>query len=181
MPKLKYPIHIKTPDFYKYYVHMLLKTGKGREINRKSKYFLTKSKYTEILGTINKELLGLVRNEALDFVMPARLGITCIRKYKPEIRVDEETGKVIDKMPINWKETRKLWRENPKAKADKKFIKHFNAHSNQYVGKYMWKNRHCNFTNKTAYTFIPCRTAKIELSKVFLNENREVDYLLKER
>jgi hypothetical protein len=112
--------------------------------------------------------------------MPMRLGITCIRKCKPRLEFDENNV-LINSMPINWKETRELWKKDEKAKKDKKLVRFYNAHSNQYVGRFMWKSRHCNFTNKSAYSFIPCRTAKLKLAAIFLNEDREVDYLLREK
>jgi len=183
MPKLKHEIHITTVEFYNYYADTYFREKKNNRITKiftGSKYYMSKSEYTKILESFNSKVLDSILNEPLDYVLPGRLGILCIRKQKPELRIDEQ-GNFINRMPINWKETRKLWNENPEAKLNKKMIRFVNEHSNQYVGKFVWRSKQCNFNNKSAYVFVPCRTAKLKLAEIFKDENRVVDYFLKER
>lgn len=181
MPKLKHKIHITSVDFYKYYaeMHFKEKVKNKTKVYFDSKYYLTKSQYTKILEKCNLKILDAILKDPLDCILPSRLGIICIRKNKPELRIDDN-GNLINKMPINWKETRKLWRENPEAREQKKTIRFHNSHSNQYVGKFVWKTKQSNFKNKSAYCFKPCRTATQNLAKIFQDEDREIDYFLKE-
>lgn len=180
MPKLKHKIHITSKDFYDFYANTYFREGKkGKGIKKRiiytSKYYLTRQMYTRILETINKKLMDSIVNEAMDCTLTSRLGIICIRKKKPKCEFNE-AGEFINNMPINWKETRKYWRENPEAMKNKQSIRHTNLHSGQWVGRFMWVKSHCNLTNKSAYSFKPCRTATENLAKIFKNEDREVDY-----
>lgn len=177
MPKLKHKVHITTVQFYEYYSKSYFKeivNGK-KKIHTQSKYYLTKTQYTNILGTINKKLMDRIIHEPLDCTLTAGLGTICIRKHKPACFIDDE-GNFINKQPVNWQLTRALWREDPEAKAAVKFIRFTNLHSNQWVGRFKWLKSKYQLVNKMAYKFKPCRTATIELSKVFKNEDSEVDY-----
>lgn len=168
MPRLKYKTHITSVDFYKYYASLYFKEIKPGKKNGKiyhgSKYYLTSTQYKRILGKINKTIMDNIINEPLECVLPSRLGIIAIRKRKP--RLEYKDGILINNMPFNWVETKKQGKP----------IRHHNNHSDQYVGRFKWFRSHCNFTNKTAYQFKACRTAKLDLSKVFKDENRSIDY-----
>jgi hypothetical protein len=84
------------------------------------------------------------------FKLPEQCGKIEIRKIKRELEVDEN-GKIINKLPINWQATKKLWAENPKAKDKKIKIRYTNEHTDGYVFHPYYIKRHANYKNKQYY------------------------------
>jgi hypothetical protein len=86
---------------------------------------------------------------AFDIILPYRLGMLCIRGKKIEPIVTEE-GDIRGIAP-DWGKTRKLWREDPIAEANKTRIFCFNEHSNGIKYRILWLKRNAIFKNKTIY------------------------------
>tara|TARA_R110000851_G_scaffold303660_1_gene461299 strand:+ start:121 stop:594 length:474 start_codon:yes stop_codon:yes gene_type:complete len=92
-----------------------------------------------------------ISNFAYVYRLPQRMGRIEIRKTKKEIKVDPKTGELINKLPINWKATNKLWKENPEAKEKKIKIRYINEHTNGYVFRPKYMKNTANFKNKSIY------------------------------
>lgn len=92
-----------------------------------------------------------VSNFAYVFRLPQRLGRVEIRKILKEIKIDPETGAVINKLVINWQATKKLWLENPQAKEKKIKIRYTNEETDGYVFRAKYMKNTANFKNKSIY------------------------------
>ena len=123
---------------------------------------------------ISKEML----ENAFEYILPFRLGIIRIKKYKAHYKVDEETGKIIGNLSPNWKATKELWKDNEKAKSEKKLVYHTNEHSDGYQYKWYFSNYRSNCINKSAYCFIPSRTNKRELASLIKDEEFDGDFYM---
>ena len=60
-------------------------------------------------------------------------------------------GKIVNKLPVNWKATNKLWKENPEAKRKKIRIRYTNEHTDGYVFHVYYIKRNATFVNKGLY------------------------------
>lgn len=187
--KEKYPTHVGVTQCYNTYKNDYLLTKKEtvnkngvttvRKVLRKNtKYFLTQTQYSFILKMFNEAIGHELIFNNFNFKMPYRLGNLVILKNKPKIYVDKD-DKVINCLPVDWKETLKLWEEDPKAKLEKKLIRCVNEHFNGYVAKFKYDRSNARYANKTVYNFIPCRTLKIALAKAVKNPNINIDFYLK--
>lgn len=177
----KHKTHIKTPDFYKYYANLYFREYKeGRTnglINKDSKYYVDYSTYCKVLDIFNLNIRDLILYSSFDFNMPFRLGMLGIRKRRLTPWFDEDEN-LVNPLPINWGETLKLWEVDPKAKEEKKLVRHYNQHTKGFVARWYFSKKTATFKWKSAYAFIPCRTAKKELSKILKDETSTIDYYL---
>lgn len=139
-------------DFYAYYRKKYYKTSKKHaEVDSKL--------YRKIVSEFNKIIGGKIVKEHMDFKMPFKLGRICFRKYKKKPKKDEE-GNYKYELPVNWKETLKLWERNEEARKNKKLVKHLNKDTGGYIFKIHYKKDHANYKNKSAYTFKCVRRMK---------------------
>jgi len=124
--------------------------------------------YNKILD----EYLGFVVHYLLEkgsWQFPARLGSLIIYGRLPKKRTS--TGSI--KRYINWKETNKLWAEDPEAKAERRKIYFYNEHTNGYVYTIAWDNRNKLISQKEYYKFVPNRDLKRGLAKRLLENSSE--------
>src|SRR6218665_628285 len=175
----KHKAHIKSLDFYKYYRNLYLKalnkeTNK-EQINKNSQYYVEYSLFNKIIDEFNLAIRDEILYETFDFNIPYRMGILGIRKRKLTPWFNAE-GKLINPLPIDWKATNDLWDADEKARNEKKLVRHYNKHTNGYVAKWFFSTRKATFKWKSAYAFIPCRTAKVELGKILTDPNNKVDF-----
>jgi hypothetical protein len=177
----KHKTHIKTPDFYSFYADTYFREvekDKVRgKINRDTKFFIEYKVYCTVIDEFNKAIRDLILYKSFDFNMPSRLGVLGIRKRKLTPWFNED-GKLINPLPIDWKTTQDLWEGDPTAKEQKKLVRHYNAHTKGYVAKWYYSKRIATYKWKSAYAFIPCRTAKSELGKILKDPTSDVDYYL---
>jgi len=181
--KEKYVAHIKSKDFFDYYAKKYFKdftNEKGEEIkrakiDRDTPYYVEYDLYCKVISAFNLEIRKLILNESFDFVLPRRMGILGIRKKKITPWINEE-GDLVNPLPPDWKATMELWEVDPKAKAEKKLVRHFNKHTNGYIVQWYYSTRKANYKWKSAYSFIPCRTAKVELCTILKTPNNKIDY-----
>lgn len=96
---------------------------------------------------LNKELIS---TKGYTFKFPEVMGRIEVRKVKRELDIDKD-GKIINKLPINWQATRKLWKENPKAKEKEIKIRYTNEHTGGYVFHPYYIKRTATFKNKKLY------------------------------
>lgn len=116
-------------------------------------------------------------HHTFDFSMPARMGLLGIRKRKITPWFDKE-GNLVNPLPINWQATWELWEADPKARGLKKLVRHYNLHTNGYIAKWYYSKTLATYKWKSAYGFIPCRTAKTELGKALMDPDSKVDYYI---
>jgi len=177
--KEKYTAHIKSSEFYQYYSLMHFKGYEEKRnrviIDRNSSFYVSFSDYCKVIDSCNKMLRDKILYNSFDFNMPCRLGMLGIRKKKliPWIGKD---GELVNPLPVDWKATLDLWSSDPKAREDKKRVRHYNAHTKGFIAQWYYTTNKAIFQWKSAYSFIPCRTAKLELSKILQDEDRVIDY-----
>lgn len=106
--------------------------------------------YKNVLNDYLKANKNAISNFGYSYTLPERLGRIEIRKLKKQVTVSKD-GKIINKLPINWKETKKLWKENAKAKEKKILIRYTNEHTNGYVFKIVYLKYLANYKNKSIY------------------------------
>lgn len=177
----KYKAHIKSENFYDFYsiMHFKAKCPKKNRviIDRSSQFFITYSKYCKIIDEFNLAIRDEILENSFDFNLPFRMGLLGIRKKKLTPWLDD-TGKLINPLPVDWKATLDLWEADPKAKAQKKRVRHFNEHTGGYIAQWYYSTSKATYQWKSAYAFIPCRTAKLKLSAILKDTTKTVDYYL---
>lgn len=178
--KEKHFAHIKIANFYKFYGDMYFREYEGKKIiiDRDTKYYVTYSEYSSVLDLFNLKLRDLILYESFDFNMPHRMGRLAIRKKKLTPWIDKN-DKVVNPLPVDWKATNELWDTDSVAKEKKTLVRHYNKHSKGYVAKWYYSTKTATFKWKSAYVFIPCRTAKQKLAEILKDPNSDVDYYLR--
>lgn len=171
--------HVKSLDFYRFYSIMHFK-GYNEErkrvlIDRDSPYYVDYSTYNKILSDFNIALRDEILYNAFEFIMPYRMGTLSIRKKKLTPWINEE-GKLVNPFPPDWKATMDLWEADPISRKQKKLVRHTNTHTQGYVAKWYYSTRNATFKWKSAYGFMPCRTAKVLLSQALKDPESSVDY-----
>ena len=178
--KEKHTTHVGIDDFYKYYCFDTFKNkGKGRTVvEHDSTYALDRSTYTKILSEFNSAIAQEIMFDNLEYKVPVRMGVLSIKKKKPKIYFNEN-NEMVNRMPVNWKATLEMWKEDPDAKEKKKLIKHTNEHTNGYVPFWYLNTYSANFKYKTVYKFAATRTNKRSLAQILKDDNVKVNYYLK--
>jgi hypothetical protein len=136
----------------------------------KEKYdVLDEKTYKKVLKLFNKKVSNAIVKEAFEFIMPRNIGNIRIKKNKPRLTLTPE-GKLDKKMLIpNWKETWKLWDTDPESKENKTIVYYENKHTDGYIYRWHYSKHRNNLKNKSAYSFIPSRTNKNNLTEVLKN------------
>jgi hypothetical protein len=176
----KYKIHVATEDFYKHYCYSTFKekVGKKSIIHRDSKFCVSRGDYGKIISDFNSLIAQEIILDNFEYKMPARMGVISIKKKKPKIYFDMD-GKMVNRMPIDWKATKDLWAEDPESKELKKLVRHTNEHTQGYIPYWSFNSYTGTFKHKTVYKFIATRTHKRFLTTVLKDPNIEVNYYLK--
>lgn len=179
--KEKHKAHIKSANFYEFYSSQYFKKHDSKRnrviIDRTNIFYVDYSKYCKVIDMFNKALRDEILHNSFDYNLPSRLGLLGIRKKKRIPWIDKE-GNLVNTLPVDWKATLELWEVDPKAKKEKKLVRHFNEHSKGYIAQWYYSTTKATYKWKSAYSFIPCRTAKLGLSKVMKDEDSKTDYYL---
>lgn len=128
--------------------------------------------YTKIINEFNKELFNHIVEKTLDLELPFSLGTIAIRKIKPKLTLGKN-GKLINQLPINPIETKKLWDQNEEAKNKKIYIRYSNKHSDGYLFVIKYLKEKAKYKNKKAYFIQPKRNLKRTLS--YNIKNKTID------
>ena len=139
-------------DYYKHFI----KTNDMDHIPR--------SLFGKVLREFNDHVRDRISTKGAEYIMPCRIGKIQLRKVKTEVKLSED-GSIINNLPINWKETRRLWSENPKAKEKKTKIRFTNEHTDGYTFRIFFRKSKANFKNKSIYRMQFNREMKRQLSK----------------
>tara|TARA_R110000822_G_scaffold227017_1_gene359641 strand:+ start:13200 stop:13703 length:504 start_codon:yes stop_codon:yes gene_type:complete len=121
----------------------------------------------KVFGEILKEFGSYVRDsistKGTEYIFPSRIGKIELRKVKPEVTIDAD-GNIVNKLPTNWKETRKLWNENESAREKKIKIRFTNEHTDGYTFRIFYLRSKANYKNKSIYKLQFNREMKRNLS-----------------
>ncbi len=140
-------------DYYKFFL-------KQKKENKE----VSKSTYGEVIKEFNSYVRQRISHKGSEYTFPKKIGSVEIKKIKPILSIDGE-GKVINKLPINWKATRELWRTNKSAKEKKTKIRYINEHTKGYTFRLYYKKKRANYKNKSIYRMQFNRELKRSLSK----------------
>lgn len=93
------------------------------------------------------------------------LGLFYLTKKKYKIKLDKN-GRLIDRIPINWPETKRIHRLT----GDKtKKVIYLNNHTNGYIYKLKWFKGNMRFVNRSFYSLIPATDVKRFINKSILS------------
>ena len=112
--------------------------------------------YLEIANGYMEFLIQKVL-EGEEVTMPARLGTLFIQGVKKNLKFNKDG---IPLLPPNWAATKKLWDNNPDAKATKKIVYCLNEETDGVVYKLHWSKNRVPIENKLYYNFILTRANK---------------------
>lgn len=147
------------PDYYNYF------------IRENTDITISKVKYNKIISEVNKGIIDLVLNEALEYKIPY-IGTTLIikkDKRKPTIK----DGKVVNTAPVDWVTTRKLWEELPETKEKKLLVRYSNKHTSGYVFRIYFKKFGSHLKNRSLYKFEASRYFKRALSARIKDDDKD--------
>ena len=137
-------------DYYSYY-----KSNGGTE---------NKKLHSKVIREFHRAIGNLLVTEEYNFKIPKRLGVLCVKKERNFVSVKD--GKLITNLPVNWKDTLKLWEEDSEAKSAKTLIRYENYHSNRFSYRFRYLKKKAIFKNKNVYRIWVNRKVKKQLSKL---------------
>lgn len=128
------------------------------------KYILTESQYFSIIRKINNYLADRI-SQGLDVLLPCRMGLIEVRKYKAHISI--KNNKVVSNLPIDWDKTLKLWYEDKESLNNKTLVK---ANVKE-IFKIKYNKIKANYNNKAFYQFRVNREIKKRIKENIKNNN----------
>lgn len=138
-------------DYYKYF------------LSKHDSPVITRSVFGQIIKEFNVHVRDRVSTKGAEYTFPYRIGKLELRKLKTEVKIDDQ-GNIVNNLPINWRDTRKLWEENAQAREKKTKIRYTNEHTEGYTFRIFYKTSKANFKNKSIYKMKVNRTLKRQLS-----------------
>lgn len=130
---------------------------------RKNKWFgmnpISEHTFYTIIRSINKELLNKFYRVGY-IKLPQRMGELVLKKSYAKFSLEE--SKIKTNLPIDWKRTLELWKEDKDCYKNKTLIyKEF-----KILYKIFYNKSKANFNNKSFYSFLPNRVFKNTVSKL---------------
>lgn len=92
-----------------------------------------------------------------------KLGNLQLYKEKKEVYINDK-GEVVNELPVNYRETKKLWDAKPELKF-KTYIRYLNKHSDGFVFSTSYQISKANYKYKNVYNFQFNSTLKKMLNK----------------
>lgn len=132
---------------------------------------VSRQEFNEICGEFNLGIINLMLNENVSYT-PPMVGFTfSIRKNEriPKIK----NGKLVNKLPVNFKETLKLWSLDEEAKKNKILVRHTNTHSNRCVFSIRIIKTGNVYANKKYYLYKPSRMFQRSLAARIFDETKK--------
>lgn len=145
---------------------------------KRNGYALPQGTINAALYDVNTELMRLMIEKNQFLKLPYKLGTIGIFKYKPKLKV-LPNGRL--NLPIDMNATMKLWKDDPQAKENKKFVYHRNLHSGGYVAFFKWMKSGAKVKNIMGYDFNPVKGVKRALTKVMKDPLSKADFFEKKR
>lgn len=115
--------------------------------------------YSQLIRRVNELLLDELFTRG-SLRLPHHMGVIRIIVRKSSVYIED--GKLMRTTTVNWKETLKLWYENPKARDKKSLVR--DVPQNVYRIRWNWVKT--GFRNQQYYTFKPCRALKLKLKDI---------------
>lgn len=134
-----------------------------RHYARETKSKVSRTVFSSILREFNSHVRDRISTKGAEYIMPRRVGKIELRKMQTEVKIDDD-GNILNTLPVNWRETRKLWSENEKARENKTKIRYTNEHTGGYTFRIFYRTSKANFKNKSIYKMKFNRTMKRQLS-----------------
>jgi hypothetical protein len=169
--KGKYKSDITTADLYKHYNKGLNKVVSITGEKTKGSFQITETEYSTILKDINDEIIKLIILDNFEFKIPCGLGYLSMKQSKIQYLLDENGELDTKNLSVDYKATNELWKNNEKAKLEKKLLFYTNEHTNGYRMSYWWSKRGAWTTGIAVYYFLPCR--KVKRAPVEFLKNKE--------
>lgn len=163
----KNTLDIGSSDIYRHYIDNLDSFEKNQG------YALPQRVINAAVFDLNRKLMQDVIFKNIFFSMPYNLGSIAILKNKP-VPKRKENGNL--SLPIDHGETRKLWKEDPEAKKNRRYVYHRNTHSGGYVAAFRWLKSRAKVKNIFGYRFVPVKQIKRDLAKAMKDPLIKVDF-----
>lgn len=163
MTERKSRIHRNKVDYgvNDYYFDYIKKTD-NKHISRKV--------YGQIIKDYHSYLRDNLSSKGIPILLPCKMGRIELRKSKTEVTIKED-GSIENTLPVNWKETIKLWNTSETAKEKNIRIRFTNEHTNSYTFKIIYFKHRADFKNKSVYCLKFNRTLKRNLSASIFKGN----------
>lgn len=155
--EVKIPVHYGMPDYYKWY-----------KDNNECK--VDSAQFNKIVSEFNEQIMELMLNNDLEYTPPKLQMSFVIRKTQrvPQLK----DGKLVNKLPVDFKATKDLWESNPDAKEKKILVRHLNKHSGKYIFSIRLVKVGYNYSNRSYYSFKPARGFQRALAKRIFDEDK---------
>ena len=131
---------------------------------------VSRSMFSAIISELNMMVMDAVLNDGFEYRMPVLNLHLTIRKNRRRPKL--ENGKLINNAPPDWKRTRQLWEENPKAMKNKTLVRHLNHHTGGYVYRILTLKALSTFSNRKYYSYKPSRSFQRELRDRIRDEDK---------
>lgn len=128
-----------------------------------SKSTISRNTFGKVIREFNEHTRDKLSHKGAGYVIPSGLGKIELRKLKTEVKINED-GTISNKLPVNWKETRKLWKSNSYAREKKIKIKFTNEHTDGHIFRIVYLRFKAKYKNKSIYKMKFNRTMKRDLS-----------------
>lgn len=128
---------------------------------------ITISEYCNICNDFSKFIMNKVF-EGYSVKLPSNFGVIEIQGKKIKPTIDKITGD-IKGCAVNWKETYKLWNDNPILKQKKEKIYFLNEHTRSIRYKFHWFKKNVFATYKILYNLRLSRFNKRHLAQLINN------------
>jgi hypothetical protein len=163
----KLKITVSKRKMYHKYIKYVKKNKLG------DKYLISQELYSNILNMIHLKIKDAILKNIV-FKMP-HLGYR-IKIIKRKINPLDKDGNFIPySFPVDWKETRALWKANPQLK-NKKLIYHLNDHTDGHIYRIrMFPSAKVHWHTKF-YKFSAAEPFKRELSRILKDPYNKQDY-----
>lgn len=146
-------------DYYNYFIRG------NPEIN------INRGTYNNIISDFNEEIINLIIEDNLEYVLPHLGSSISIKKTKRTPKIIN--GKLYNTSPVDWVATNKLWDEDEEAREKKLLVRYLNNHTSKFVFSIYFKKYISSFTNKNIYSFVSNRTFKRKLGARIKDENKD--------
>lgn len=157
----------KTNSFQREHKNKIDYTSADYYLNFKSLYpeiKLSQLQHSKIIFTFFRIVVRKIVLEMYRFSFTG-LGLFYLTKKKYKIKLDEN-GKLIDRIPINWPETKRI-RQLTGDKTKK--VIYLNNNTNGDIYKLKWFKGNMRFINKSYYSFIPATDVRRFINKSILS------------
>lgn len=130
---------------------------------------VTEKEFYLIVNKVNDKLAYLLSTGA-KITIPHRMGELYITNYNPKVKLKD--GKLDTNLPIDWLNTKKLWKEDEDSYRDRILVRY----ELPKIYKTMYSKRKALYINKSFYRFSVCRNFKKRLSENIINNKIIMSY-----